>query len=89
MSTYATVACSSNYVWGIFFISLCLEEHDFSSVRGGLTALCMYPEAGNGAKSSHPSGKHGALPELTLLLPVGSRGGSQLGFKALLLRHGL
>lgn len=54
---------------GHFFISLCLEEHDFSSVCRGLAALCMYPEAGNGARSSHPSGKHGAVPELTALHP--------------------
>lgn len=54
---------------GHFFICPCLEEHDFSSVCRGLAALCMYPEAGNGARSSHPSGRRGAVPELTALHP--------------------
>lgn len=76
-SIQATVAFSHSWIWGNFHLSVsgrtwfffCMEFLlHYIFVCTGLAALYMYPEAENGAKSSHPSGKHSVLPELSALL---------------------
>lgn len=66
-------------VSGAFFPSVCVWKNiifllyievllHYMCVYICLAVLCMYPEAETGARSSHPSGKHRASPELTVLL---------------------